>query len=99
MVEPDGTRRTPDFFVPYVTFILLAGLLTPAAGVEYLIWQGQPDLGICTLGSYVACAFIQIATESTSLRLGQHIIMPSSAARVCILVPLATHQLEHLGNN
>ena len=80
MVEPDGTRRTPDFFVPYVSFILLAGLLTPAAGLGYLIWQGQADLGICTLGSYVACTFTQIATESTSLRIGKQIVLSSHFA-------------------
>ena len=71
MVEQDGTRRNPDFFTQYVSFIVLTSLLTPAAGLGYLIWQGQADLGISTLGSYVLCAFVQIASESISLRLGK----------------------------
>lgn len=71
MVELDGTRRTPDLFVPYVSFIILASILTPLAGLGYLVWEGQTDLGISTLGVYVLCLVVQIASESVSLRLGE----------------------------
>ncbi len=71
MVELDGTRRAPDFFVPYVSFIILASILTPLAGLGYLVWEGQTDLGISTLGVYVLCLVVQIASESVSLRLGE----------------------------
>lgn len=71
MVELDGTRRAPDFFMPYVSFILLASVLTPLAGLGYLVWAGQADLGISTLGAYVLCLVVQIASESTALRLGE----------------------------
>ncbi len=37
MVELDGTSRVPDFFVPYVSFIILASILTPLAGLGYLV--------------------------------------------------------------
>ncbi len=71
MVELDGTRRAPDFFVPYVTMIILTSVLTPAAGLGYLIWQDQADLGISTLGVYLLCLIVQIASESISLRMGK----------------------------
>ncbi|KAL0023486.1 hypothetical protein WJX79_000502 [Trebouxia sp. C0005] len=70
MVELDGTRRAPDFFVPYVSFIILASILTPLASLGYLVWEGQTDLGVSTLGVYVLCLVVQIASESVSLRLG-----------------------------
>ncbi len=71
MVELDGTSRVPDFFVPYVSFIILASILTPLAGLGYLVWEGQADLGVSTLGVYVLCLVVQVASESVSLRLGE----------------------------
>ena len=71
MVELDGTRRLPDFFVPYVSFIVLASILTPLAGLGYLVWEGHADLGISTLGVYVLCLVVQVASESVCLRLGE----------------------------
>ncbi|KAL0046115.1 hypothetical protein WJX82_002820 [Trebouxia sp. C0006] len=70
MVELDGTSRVPDFFVPYVFFIILASILTPLAGLGYLVWEGQGNLGVSTLGVYVLCLVVQVASESVSLRLG-----------------------------
>ena len=71
MVELDGTSRVPDFFVPYVFFIILASILTPLAGLGYLVWEGRGNLGVSTLGVYVLCLVVQIASESISLRLGE----------------------------
>lgn len=70
-MELDGTSRVPDFFVPYVSFIILASILTPLAGLGYLVWEGQADLGVSTLGVYVLCLVVQVASESVSLRLGE----------------------------
>ena len=71
MVELDGTSRVPDFFVPYVFFIILASILTPLAGLGYLVWEGRGNLGVSTLGVYVLCLIVQVASESVSLRLGE----------------------------
>lgn len=70
MVELDGQRRTPDFFVPYVSFIILGTILTPLAAVGLLIKDGEADLGLSTLGVYLLCLIVQIATESFTLRTG-----------------------------
>ena len=51
-VEMDGTRRAPDFFVAYMVYAVCFFLLIPAAGIGYLIWQGQAELGLNTLGTY-----------------------------------------------
>ncbi|DBA98819.1 TPA: hypothetical protein ACH3X1_014582 [Trebouxia sp. C0004] len=83
MVELDGTRRAPDFFVPYVFFIILASILTPLAGLGYLVWEGQADLGISTLGVYLLCLVVQIASESVSLRLGEAFCSNTYSDTVC----------------
>ena len=71
MVEPDGTERLPDYFAPYVSFVLLTAVLTPAAALGVLVWQGEADLGISTVGLYLLCLIMQIAIESITLRQGK----------------------------
>ena len=87
MVELDGTSRVPDFFVPYVFFIILASILTPLAGLGYLVWEGRGNLGVSTLGVYVLCLVVQVASESVSLRLGE----PS-----CRNIPDGYFNLSHI---
>lgn len=70
MVELDGQRRTPDFFVPYVAFIILGTILTPLVALGLLIKDGEADLGLSTLGVYLLCLIVQIASESFTLRTG-----------------------------
>ena len=71
MVELDGTRRAPDFFQQYVSVIILATILTPLVGLGVLMKGGEADLGLSTLGVYLLCLIVQIASESTALRLGK----------------------------
>ena len=70
MVELDGQRRTPDFFVPYVSFIVLGTILTPLVALGFLIKEGETDVGLSTLGVYLLCLVVQIASESFTLRKG-----------------------------
>ena len=84
MVELDGTSRTPDFFRQYVSIILLGGILTPLAGLGVLIKGGEADLGLSTLGVYLLCLIVQIASESTALRLGEACLQCLHAAALMI---------------
>ena len=70
MVELDGQRRTPDFFVPYVSLIILGTIFTPLAALGLLIKDGEADLGLSTLGVYLLGLIVQIASESFALRKG-----------------------------
>ena len=71
MVELDGRRRAPDFFVPYVSFIILGTILVPSVALGLLIKDGDADLGLSTLGVYLLCLIVQIASESIALRTGE----------------------------
>lgn len=71
MVELDGRSRTPDFFLPYVSFIILGTILVPSAALGLLIKDGNADLGFSTVGVYLLCLIVQIASESIALRTGE----------------------------
>ena len=70
MVELDGSSRLPDFFKQYVVVVLVGALLTPLAGLGILVKDGEASLGLSTLGGYLACLILQVASESTVLRTG-----------------------------
>lgn len=72
MVELDGKRRAPGFFQEYLVGIVLTTILAPVIGLSLLIKDGDTDLGLSTLGVYLLCLFVQIATESITLRTGSH---------------------------
>ena len=53
-LEADGSRRPPAMFKAYVAALPVAlGILAPAAGLAYLIWQNEASLGVATLGVYL----------------------------------------------
>lgn len=70
MIELDGQRRAPGFFQEYLIGIVLTTILAPVLGLGLLIKDGNTYLGLSTLGVYLLCLFVQIATESITLRTG-----------------------------
>lgn len=71
MIELDGKRRAPGFFQEYLIGIVLTTILAPLLGFGLLVKEGNTDLGLITLGVYLLCLFVQIGTESLTLRTGR----------------------------